>query len=58
MLIKILVSYGCVNLPNSAGYHEINFNTWILHGNLNQETLSFFLSIEILNFIFTYLIYE
>jgi hypothetical protein len=32
-------------LPNSSGFHEITFNTWILQGNLQQETLGFFLSI-------------
>jgi hypothetical protein len=31
-------------LPNTFGYHEIKFDTWILHGNLSQETLGFFLS--------------
>ncbi len=39
-----LLSYGCVTLPNTTGYHELSFDTWVLHGNLNQETLSFFLS--------------
>jgi len=38
-----LVSYGCITLPNSAGYHEIEFDTWMLKGTLQQETLGFFL---------------
>jgi len=38
------VSYGVVILPNTMGFHEITFDTWILQGNLQQETLSFFLS--------------
>lgn len=38
------MSYGVITLPNSAGFHELSFNTWILQGNLQQETLSFFLS--------------
>lgn len=31
-------------MPNTAGFHELSFNTWVLQGNLHQETLSFFLS--------------
>ena len=44
IIFFIKVSYGCINLPNSPGYHELTFETWILNGNLTQETLSFFLS--------------
>ena len=38
------MAYGTINLPNNSGYHQVSLNTWILHGNLNQETLSYFLS--------------
>ena len=38
-----LLSYGTMNLPNSPGYHELSFATWSLHGNIREETLSYFL---------------
>lgn len=38
-----LVSYGCCTLPNTAGFHEIEFDSWMLKGTLQQETLGFFL---------------
>jgi hypothetical protein len=39
-----LVSYGTAVLPNHIGYHEVEFYTWTLNGNLTQETLGYFLS--------------
>lgn len=38
-----LVSYGTTILPNTSGYHEIEFETWSLKGNVTQETLCFFM---------------
>lgn len=38
-----LLSYGTMNLPSEPGYHECSFDTWSLHGNVWQETLSYFL---------------
>ena len=38
-----LLSYGTMNLPNSPGYHELSFAKWSLHGNIIEETLSYFL---------------
>ena len=38
-----LMAYGCATLPNTAGFHEIEFNSWILMGNLKTETLGFYL---------------
>lgn len=38
-----LYSYGVLILPSSPGYHEINFDTWCIHGNLSRELLGFFL---------------
>ena len=38
-----LISYGTTILPNTSGYHEIEFETWSLKGNVTQETLGFFL---------------
>ena len=39
-----LLAYGCDFLPNTEGYHMIEFKTWILQGSLVQETLGFFLN--------------
>ena len=38
-----LISYGTTILPNTNGYHEIEFETWCLKGNVTQETLGFFM---------------
>ena len=39
-----LYSYGCISLPNTQGYHEFEFNTWILQGNLKTEILGYYLN--------------
>lgn len=39
-----LYSYGCTSLPNKAGFHEIEFNTWILQGSLKSEILGYYLN--------------
>lgn len=38
-----LMAYGVTTLPNTTGFHELEFNTWILQGNLKTEILGFFL---------------
>lgn len=38
-----LLAYGCSVLPNEAGFHKCEFNTWILQGDLKTETLGYFL---------------
>jgi len=38
-----LLSYGTTVLPNTKGYHEIEFQTWCLKGSLTDEALWFFL---------------
>ena len=38
-----LISYGTTVLPNTAGFHEIEFETWCLKGDLSCETLGFFM---------------
>ena len=38
-----LYSYGVMTLPSAPGFHEINFSTWSIHGNLDRELLGFFL---------------
>lgn len=38
-----ILSYGVTTLPNTSGFHEIEFNTWILQGNLKTEIMEFFL---------------
>lgn len=38
-----LLSYGTIILPSAPGHHEIEFDTWTLHGNMWQETQSYFL---------------
>ena len=39
----VLLSYGTCLLPNTSGYHEIEFDTWQLGENIYNETLSFFM---------------
>lgn len=39
-----LYSYGVTSLPNTKGFHEVSFNTWILRGNLKTEILSYYLN--------------
>ena len=38
-----LLSYGTTVLPNTKGYHEIEFPTWCLKGSLSDEAMWFFL---------------
>ena len=38
-----ILSYGTTVLPNTKGYHEIEFQTWCLKGSLTNETMWFFL---------------
>ena len=38
-----LMAYGVTTLPNTTGYHEIEFNTWILQGSISTEILGFYL---------------
>ena len=38
-----LLSYGTTVLPNTKGYHEIEFQTWCLKGSLSDEAMWFFL---------------
>lgn len=39
-----LYAYGCTTLPNTQGYHEFKFNTWMLQGDLKSEILSYYLN--------------
>ena len=38
-----MLSYGTTVLPNTKGYHEIEFQTWCLKGSLTDEAMWFFL---------------
>ena len=38
-----ILSYGTTILPNTSGYHEIEFQTWCLKGSLTDEAMWFFL---------------
>ncbi len=39
-----ILSYGVTTLPNTSGYHELDFNTWTLQGNLKNEIIGFFMN--------------
>ena len=52
-----LVSYGCCTLPNTAGFHEIEFDSWMLKGTLQQETLGFFLGKFYIQFVYSICIF-
>ena len=38
-----LIAYGTLNLPMNKGFHKMEFDTWVLHGNREQEAKSYFL---------------
>ena len=38
-----LLSYGGMNLPTTKGFHKVSFDTWVLHGDSEKETFSYFL---------------
>ena len=39
-----ILSYGTTILPNTKGYHKLEFQTWCLKGSLTDEAMWFFLN--------------